>query len=613
MTATIGRQVKAFLLGYTVFFALAMGSVFLARLSDDVAIFWPANAAIVALAMVMSQRNLVALVLAAYIANATTQVMFGDQWMAILGFPLANATEIVCMFLLMRWLGIGLSKEFTPNFALKLLGAVATAAVPAALVGSHVVLALFGASVYDTFIHWWAGDIVSSMIVYMPLFAFARKGGWNAFLRMFDARRLREWTIVALSCVVGFFVLVAIHLPPAIVLLFPTLWLALRGRVLEVALISSVLSLATSAAVVIGIWPSLSADLSLRDAVFQQQTFSLFCTFPTYLIAIAVENLQRLQIQTAQRNDILNLMLSNMNEGVSMFDQNGRLTLWNQKYLDIFGMKEEDVSHDVGFTELLELQRKNGDFEGDPQELQNTILGYVNRDQIFTGETILNTGRYIKSHHAPTPVGGWIGTHEDVTHNRLLEERLAFESRHDALTGLANRRYFDQEYSHQVKVSREGENAIALFTIDLDRFKTINDSYGHDVGDAVLVWAADILRTVVDEAGFVARIGGDEFMVIVSEDANEHNLRSLAKALLAKLNEPLEVAGHTFICGASIGIAYAPDGQSDKDHLMTQSDIALYSAKQSGRNIFKLVNFANSKADETQVLAHGGGRKRAAG
>jgi diguanylate cyclase (GGDEF)-like protein len=591
---------RAFFIGYFLFLVLAVVSVLIARMSDNVAVFWPANATMVALALYFGQSRIFSILAATYIANATTQLLFGDNLIAIFGFPIANTLEVALVTLGFAWFGVRLGGHLTSNKALVMLAIVATAAVPAALVGSYIVLWVFSAPIGDTFLHWWAGDIVSSMIVFMPLMAFVRQNGIHSFARLLSVSKPVEWLVVAASSVFGFFVLVAIHLPPVVVLVFPLIWLGLKGRVFEVALVGSLLSLATSAAVVVGIWPEFSQNLTLRDAVFQQQTLALFCTFPTYLIAIAVDNLRQNQREVAERHDVLDTMLKHMNEGVSMFDSEGRLAVWNEKYLDTFGISSKLAQKGIKFTDLLTAQKANGDFHGDPEELQSTIFAHVNRSKSHRAETALETGRVIKTVHSPTPDGGWIGTHEDVTDKRLLERKLAYESRHDALTGLANRRFFDQKIAETTKLAQQQKHGLALFTIDLDNFKTINDTYGHDVGDGVLRWAANQLRLASDNDHFLARIGGDEFMLLMAEDGlSLDETTEMANAIVERLADPIDIGGKICVCGGSVGIAYAPQGELDRKQLMIQSDVALYAAKKSGRNRFRI--FDTDQMDRSRL------------
>lgn len=595
VTVRISNVASIFSLGFVVYFGLAVASVFLARVSHDVAVFWPANAVLVAMALSFGRREFPILLLSAFAANVSTQFVYGDNWQLAVGFPLANSFEILAVYIGFQFVGFQNNGTTTPQRGLLLLAIVALAAIPAAAMGAATVTTVFGAPFTDTFTHWWAGDIVSSMIVYLPVFAYRRSAALQKLSVLLTPPIIIECCLLVASFAFGFLVLLALHLPPAIVLVFPTLWLALKGRVFEVAMASSVLSLGTSAAVVMGFWPSLAAELVLRDAVFQQQTLALFCTFPSFLIALAIANFETSQENLEARKKVLDTTLTNMNQGVSVFDKNHRLVLWNDNYLKCFGMNETDVEKGVSFTSLLELQRNNGDFDGNPVDLQNTILARVSRGEEHFAETELGSGRFIKSVHSPTPEGGWIGTHEDVTEFRMLEKRLAHESLHDVMTGVPNRRYFEREFTDRLIVSQLEKKPIALYTIDLDKFKMINDTYGHDVGDDVLLWAATTIKRIAGEHDFVARMGGDEFIMIGSENTHVSQINRTARRLCDELDRTMQFKGNMCICRASIGVAYSVDGQISRHDLLTQSDIALYAAKQAGRGTYRVYDFATGQ------------------
>ncbi len=175
-----------------------------------------------------------------------------------------------------------------------------------------------------------------------------------------------------------------------------------------------------------------------------------------------------------------------------------------------------------------------------------------------------------------------------VDRNKELEEtrsHLHHESRHDALTGLANRRYLDTELSARAEELSSSGGKLALLHIDLDRFKQINDSLGHAAGDHVLEHVASVLRKVVSGDDFVARVGGDEFVIACSGEASTEKLSGISRELIYELSKPIKFGDSLCHFGASIGIgiAQAEGLQIDPDKLMVNADIALYRAKEQGR------------------------------
>lgn len=173
-------------------------------------------------------------------------------------------------------------------------------------------------------------------------------------------------------------------------------------------------------------------------------------------------------------------------------------------------------------------------------------------------------------------------------------KRVEHTAMHDSLTGLPNRRYLDDVLAEHAKNFAVGERA-ALLHVDLDRFKQINDTMGHAAGDAMLVHAANVLRTTVAEDDFVARVGGDEFVIVrrrpeTSKDIEVEQLSDLAERIIKAIKSPIRFEGHECRCGGSIGIALDTSSVADPTRLLVNADIALYRAKARGRNRFQFFN-----------------------
>jgi len=167
-----------------------------------------------------------------------------------------------------------------------------------------------------------------------------------------------------------------------------------------------------------------------------------------------------------------------------------------------------------------------------------------------------------------------------------MQIRIKHLALHDPLTMLPNRRFLDQTIENY-KVSEQSDNIVAMFAVDLDRFKQINDTLGHLAGDATLRHVAKVLNSSLDENDFVARVGGDEFVIILERNFDKAELASLADSIIETLKLPYTYEGQSCRFGASIGIAYVKADEADLSSLLTKSDIALYRAKELGRNCFE--------------------------
>ncbi len=167
-----------------------------------------------------------------------------------------------------------------------------------------------------------------------------------------------------------------------------------------------------------------------------------------------------------------------------------------------------------------------------------------------------------------------------------MEEHAEFLAYHDSLTQLPNRAYFEREVVHIFERANRYESQVAVMLLDLDRFKVINDTLGHSIGDAMLVTLANRIRSVLPQEDLVARIGGDEFVVVLDLVEGEEGVEVIAKRLLGVIAEVMEIENYQLNTTASIGIAHYPDDGKDKDEVMKHADSAMYDAKRRGKNIY---------------------------
>lgn len=194
---------------------------------------------------------------------------------------------------------------------------------------------------------------------------------------------------------------------------------------------------------------------------------------------------------------------------------------------------------------------------------------------------VLITATTLPIGEAPAVVAGIV----DITDRKAAEARTRLQATHDALTGLPNRLLFGERLQRELaRMARKG-GAVGLFLIDLDDFKSVNDTLGHDAGDALLIKAAARLAAAIGPEDFVARLGGDEFIVLTAERLTTMQALVKGERLIEVLRQPCEHAGQTISTRASLGIAFAPEHDRDAVELMKDADLALYRAKANGRNM----------------------------
>lgn len=202
-------------------------------------------------------------------------------------------------------------------------------------------------------------------------------------------------------------------------------------------------------------------------------------------------------------------------------------------------------------------------------------------------------------------VTGWRGIIADVTQARSAHERLKNLAHFDALTGLANRSRLQEhveELFSKYLGAEDPASRVALISLDVDRFKSINDTLGHSVGDATLAEVGRRLRSVVRPHDLVARMGGDEFVLVVHDVADHEALRTMAERLLKEICRPFEVLGHAVPLTVSAGLAIAPHDGADLNELLANADLAMYAAKEAGRGRFEFFSTRLGSKHRRSVL-----------
>ncbi|MEH6625663.1 MAG: sensor domain-containing diguanylate cyclase [Motiliproteus sp.] len=226
-----------------------------------------------------------------------------------------------------------------------------------------------------------------------------------------------------------------------------------------------------------------------------------------------------------------------------------------------------------------------------PQEREGTVITAtgVIRNIIWNHSLIRNELNEIT---------GTLSSGQDNSIRKQAEQEILRLAMTDHLTGLVNRRSFYIKCNEAITIADRSEIYISVITFDLDHFKPINDRYGHDVGDKVLIRVAEILRATFRDSDTVGRLGGDEFAVIAIGPHHFEEIRPPLERLLKALGEPMQIGDFEVNVGASIGIALFPDHGKEPDELMRKADIALYEAKRKGRNRIQLYNVGDEGTQE---------------
>jgi len=322
---------------------------------------------------------------------------------------------------------------------------------------------------------------------------------------------------------------------------------------------------------------SLKSDLLLLGSVFTSITLA-------GLVLLVMHRM--ISSMKRRSNDHLHAALEGMPQGLSMVDNNLRLIVCNATYGEMYGLPAELTEPGTPLRAILDYRARHGAASIDSKDFVEEKLALAAQPTTSTLEQQLQDGRIISLVRAPLNTGGSITIHMDVTEKRNSEKRIAFLAHHDAVTGLANRIQL-REHIEKTVTDLGGGGHAAVLCLDLDNFKTVNDTLGHSVGDMLLCAVAKRLQALVRDQDLVSRTGGDEFAIVQSgAEPAMQAAAALATRIVETLGAPFEIGDHTVVIGASVGIAIAPDDGNDPDQLLKNADMALYRAKGAGRAQF---------------------------
>jgi diguanylate cyclase (GGDEF)-like protein len=299
------------------------------------------------------------------------------------------------------------------------------------------------------------------------------------------------------------------------------------------------------------------------------------------------EIIQKRKRELERQNIRLDAAVNNISQGLCMFDPKQRLVICNAPYARIYNLTDELVKPGTPLDDILGHLFDNG---------MHASNATSRAEYIKWRQTVIDRGQYDKTivefssriimlQHHPMKDGGFVSTHEDITEQRQQEARIQHLARHDVLTELPNRAQFLDEMAASEAAIERGEKA-AVLCIDLDHFKSINDTLGHTLGDKLLKQASARLWGTTRETDLLARLGGDEFSLLLRPIDKPSDAAAIAERIVRTMSAPFMIDGHQIVIGASVGIAIAPEDGSTTDVLMKNADLALYRAKSEGRSTY---------------------------
>lgn len=300
-------------------------------------------------------------------------------------------------------------------------------------------------------------------------------------------------------------------------------------------------------------------------------------------------------------------IISNAGEGIVVYDCDFRYVVWNRFMEELTGRSaEEELGRKA--TEIL------------PHLVELDVVPLL--EKALAGQTVFSpdtpyrvpengkngwvSAVYRPCYDAGGAVIGVIGLIRDITQRKAAEQQIEYQAYHDSLTGLANRRMFQEHLTIALAMSQRRRRFVAVLFLDLDHFKLVNDTLGHSRGDALLRQIASRLRGCVREGDTVARVGGDEFTIVLQDLEKKDDAALVASKLLQVVAEPVDIEGQRLYVTTSIGISMSPGDGEDAETLLKNADNAMYRAKAEGRNTYELSTIEQSKLVQDRMMLESG-------
>lgn len=314
----------------------------------------------------------------------------------------------------------------------------------------------------------------------------------------------------------------------------------------------------------------------------------------TMLILIALEQILRVEAKAKQKAEQLQLTLEHISQGIMLVTKEREIPILNQRCGELLHLPKQMIAAPPEFSQLAQYGAENGNFifSLDTELDSGNETPYIPREPSIS-DYKRPDGLFIEVRKTQLPDGGFVQTFTDITTRREAEAHIARLASEDPLTKLPNRRVFRSKLEQLIyrqgalRADNGEKHDFAVLFLDMDRFKVVNDTLGHRVGDKLLVALAERLKGALRENDILARLGGDEFAILLHTVESAADVETLAKEIVTTMEQPFKVDHHLISTSISIGIAIGPHDGETEDELLVAADLALYAVKAARRGTYK--------------------------
>jgi diguanylate cyclase (GGDEF)-like protein len=357
------------------------------------------------------------------------------------------------------------------------------------------------------------------------------------------------------------------------------------------------------------LWVSVSSNLAevYGGSAAALKLNAIIAFVLTLIILAAIERILQTEAKARLKAEQLQLTLEHMSQGIMLVTKDLQIPIINGRCGELLDLPYEFIEHPPRFDQLVDYQTQHGKFRHAASSNGREFLEKSDRSdagvhgQFAVCERMMPNGTVIEVRSGHLPDGSFVQTFTDITKRWEAEAHVARLASEDPLTALPNRRVFrstlDQmiRLAHPAAASGKEKSDFAVLFLDLDRFKVINDTLGHRIGDMLLQEVAKRLKVALRSTDVLARLGGDEFAIVVPAFATRAALEVLATGIIVTISQPYEIDGYRIRSSVSIGIAIGPQDGQTVDDLLMAADLALYSVKAGSRGTYKFYDRAMNK------------------